>query len=104
MRIYVHRNGRRLGPFKETEIRDQVTTGALLLTDQAWLEGTTDWVPLGNLLKEKESSSSAVRDDDPFASSPVSPVCSECSNPVPPGSKTCRNCGAPVTESTEAKT
>jgi hypothetical protein len=49
MEIYVAREGNRLGPFSEEEVRRQIAAGTLLSTDLAWTEGLASWVPLGSL-------------------------------------------------------
>jgi hypothetical protein len=46
MNIYVHRNGRQLGPFSESDIRAQLASGAILPADLVWWEGQAGWVPL----------------------------------------------------------
>jgi hypothetical protein len=49
MEIYVARDGNRLGPYSDEEVRRQLAAGTLLSTDLAWTEGLTAWVPLGSL-------------------------------------------------------
>jgi hypothetical protein len=46
MQIYVHRDGQQLGPFGETEIKDQLALGHISEKDLVWWEGQPGWVAL----------------------------------------------------------
>src|ERR1051326_3954618 len=50
MDIHLYKDGQRLGPFTLEEVNSQLGSGAIALTDQAWRQGLTRWVPLGSLL------------------------------------------------------
>ena len=47
MAIYVHRNDQQLGPYTVAEVKGQLASGALSLTDHVWWKGQQGWVPLG---------------------------------------------------------
>jgi hypothetical protein len=46
MKIFITKNGQRIGPFTPDEIRRKLQDGTLLLTDWAWYEGQPDWMAL----------------------------------------------------------
>ena len=46
MQIHIARNGQATGPFPLEEINRQLAAGTLSLTDQAWYEGASGWMPL----------------------------------------------------------
>ena len=71
MAIYVARDGHRLGPFSEEEVRRQLAAGALRPTDLAWTEGLAAWVPLASL---PGFTTSASGGGQPTSSPPAVPV------------------------------
>ena len=46
MNIFVHRDGRQLGPFSESDIRAQLVSGAVSPADLVWWDGQPGWIPL----------------------------------------------------------
>jgi membrane protein YdbS with pleckstrin-like domain len=46
MRLFIHRQGRQLGPYALEEARALVLSGELSATDWAWPDGATQWVAL----------------------------------------------------------
>jgi hypothetical protein len=48
MEFLIHRDGRDLGPYSESEVRSRLISGAISLTDLGWHEGATDWKPLSS--------------------------------------------------------
>ena len=46
MNIFIAQNGSRIGPFSLDDLRNRVAQGETLLSDLAWHEGRTEWVPL----------------------------------------------------------
>lgn len=59
LNYYISRNGENLGPYTVSQIREQLTSGALTSEDHAWVEGEVDWKPLSELI-----ASSAVSQAD----------------------------------------
>lgn len=49
MEIYITRNGKQFGPYSIPDAQNMVRSGNLHLTDHAWHEGLTHWVPLGQI-------------------------------------------------------
>jgi len=48
MEFLIHRNGREIGPYSESEVQSRLTSGAISLSDLAWHEGATEWRPLSS--------------------------------------------------------
>lgn len=46
MELFIHRDGKQLGPYTVEAIRQQLRDGTLSLNDMAWQPGTTSWVAL----------------------------------------------------------
>ncbi len=46
MMIHVMRDGQQFGPYTLEDLNSYLAQGTLLLTDQAWWEGTPAWVPM----------------------------------------------------------
>jgi cell division septation protein DedD len=46
MQIFIHRDGKQLGPFTEAEIKAQLAAGMTSLQDNVWWEGQQGWVPI----------------------------------------------------------
>jgi len=51
IQIYIHRNGQPFGPYSEHDIRRYIAQGRLRLTDLAWHNGVTTWVPVSTVLQ-----------------------------------------------------
>lgn len=48
--IYIHKDGKQLGPFTEQQLNEEITQGRFSLSDMAWKEGLSDWLPIGSLI------------------------------------------------------
>ena len=46
MKVYLDRQGQRMGPYSVDEINQFLGTGQVLITDMAWHGGLDEWVPL----------------------------------------------------------
>ena len=46
MKVYLDRQGQRMGPYSVDEINQFLVTGQVLITDMAWHGGLDEWVPL----------------------------------------------------------
>ena len=49
MQVYISRNGDEFGPYTIEDVRTDLTSGCLLRSDLARLEGETEWVTLSTL-------------------------------------------------------
>ena len=50
MDIYIAKAGQHTGPFSEAQLESMLKTGMIELTDSAWHDGLSDWLPLHNVL------------------------------------------------------
>ena len=50
MQIHVAKNGQKMGPYSEAQVREMLASGSIAGTDLGWHEGLADWVPLSSLL------------------------------------------------------
>ena len=50
MQIHVAKNGQKMGPYSEAQVREMLAAGSVAGTDLGWHEGLADWVPLSSLL------------------------------------------------------
>ena len=50
MQIHVAKNGQKMGPYSEAQVREMLAAGSIAGTDLGWHEGLADWVPLSSLL------------------------------------------------------
>ena len=48
MEFTIHRDGRDLGPYSESEVRARLISGTIQLSDLGWHEGATEWKPLSS--------------------------------------------------------
>jgi hypothetical protein len=77
MQIHIARDGKQLGPFSLEQINQQLATGALSLSDNAWYEGASGWAPLSTVPGVTGAVPSAT--PPPASVAPAGPVV----NPVP---------------------
>ncbi len=54
--IYVAQNGTQLGPFSEEVVKSMLASQELLMTDHAWSNDRSEWVPISEFFKEEEVS------------------------------------------------
>jgi TPR repeat protein len=54
MPIFINRGGETFGPYDEGQVRQMLVVGELLPHELGWIEGTTDWVPVSELLAAPE--------------------------------------------------
>ena len=50
MNVYVHKNGKNLGPYTEDELNEELAIGNVLAADRACPEGAMHWSTVGSLL------------------------------------------------------
>ncbi len=60
MHIYIHRDGQQFGPYPVEQVKDYMESGNLRADDLAWHEGAADWVPLIQIVGEKQATPAAV--------------------------------------------
>jgi hypothetical protein len=89
MNIFIAKDGERLGPFTQTEIKDQVRSAQLTLNDFAWHEGCASWTRLCEMTE-------LVNSIIPELPPPVGQVNQAASTELPPLS------GSQVVQSTVA--
>ena len=66
MKIFIHRNGIKYGPYSESSVRSFLEEGTLSPTDLVWTPGRTEWTKLESLLGETgaKSSNPDLSDED----------------------------------------
>jgi uncharacterized RDD family membrane protein YckC len=52
MEVWIGRQGERLGPYRDEDVRQWLREGKIRPDDLAWHEGLTDWQPLSTLFPE----------------------------------------------------
>jgi uncharacterized RDD family membrane protein YckC len=50
MEIHIAKNGQRMGPYPEAQVREMLASGTIAGTDLAWHEGMADWKPVSSVL------------------------------------------------------
>lgn len=50
MQIYIAKSGQKAGPFSEQQLESMLNSGMVSLTDSAWHEGLSEWLPLHQVL------------------------------------------------------
>ena len=50
MQVTINRDGQQYGPYPIEDAAAHLATGGLLATDLAFVEGMTDWAPLGEVV------------------------------------------------------
>jgi uncharacterized RDD family membrane protein YckC len=50
MEIHIAKNGQKMGPYPEAQVREMLAAGTLAGTDLGWYEGMADWKPLASVL------------------------------------------------------
>ncbi|HVF72602.1 MAG TPA: RDD family protein [Chthoniobacterales bacterium] len=69
MQIIIAKDGEQLGPYDETQLKEMVEAGTIALTDLAWRDGLTDWIPVATIIAPLE----ARTDSPPVVSTQISP-------------------------------
>jgi hypothetical protein len=49
VQIYIHKNGKQLGPYPIEHVKAWLASGHLQPNDTAWYEGALDWMPLASI-------------------------------------------------------
>ena len=49
MKLYITKNGQRLGPYSVPEVQDLLRAGTIAPNDYAWYEGLSGWIPLSQV-------------------------------------------------------
>jgi Zn-dependent protease with chaperone function len=73
MKIYVSQDNEKLGPYSKEELRDLIYSGRVRHSATACIEGSTEWLPIDNLLNQREASPTAGTPPPAPAPSPVPP-------------------------------
>jgi len=68
MQLIIAKDGQKLGPYSETEVKEMVEAGTIALTDLAWHDGISDWTPVACLIAPPE-----VQPDSPPAGPSTTP-------------------------------
>jgi uncharacterized RDD family membrane protein YckC len=82
MQIHIAKNGQRMGPYSETQVREMLAAGSIATTDLAWYEGMADWKPVGEVLPASTAPGVAAPSVPPVTPSPVAPPPGATFSPV----------------------
>ena len=76
MQIHIAKNGQRMGPYSETQVREMLAAGSIATTDLAWYEGMADWKPVSQVLPASAGPAAATSAPAALtnAPSPVAPL------------------------------
>lgn len=69
MQIHIAKNGQRMGPYSEEQVRQMLASGSIAATDLAWHEGMADWQPVASVLPPTPTAAPAAT-----AAPPISPA------------------------------
>jgi uncharacterized RDD family membrane protein YckC len=61
MQVWIGRQGERLGPYDDAEVRSWLRKGEVSPADLGWYEGMTDWTPLSQLFPEDAAAAPTPR-------------------------------------------
>jgi uncharacterized RDD family membrane protein YckC len=50
MQIHIAKNGQRMGPYSEAQVREMLAAGSIAGSDLAWYEGMATWKPVSEVL------------------------------------------------------
>jgi uncharacterized RDD family membrane protein YckC len=70
MEVWIGRQGERLGPYRDEEVRQWLREGKVRTDDLAWHEGLTDWQPLSAMFPED----AAAAPEQPVPQPPALPL------------------------------
>jgi uncharacterized RDD family membrane protein YckC len=60
MQIHIAKNGQKMGPYSEAQVREMLAAGSIAGTDLAWHEGLADWKPLASVLSAANAPAAPV--------------------------------------------
>jgi uncharacterized RDD family membrane protein YckC len=60
MQIHIAKNGQKMGPYSEAQVREMLAAGSVAGTDLGWHEGLADWVALSALLAAANSPAAPI--------------------------------------------
>jgi uncharacterized RDD family membrane protein YckC len=60
MLIHIAKNGQKMGPYSEAQVREMLAAGSIVGTDLAWHEGLADWKPVAAVLSAASSPAAPV--------------------------------------------
>jgi uncharacterized RDD family membrane protein YckC len=73
MQIHIAKNGQKMGPYSEAQVREMLAAGSIAGTDLAWHEGLADWKPLASVLSAANAPAAPVS-TAPVSTAPVSTI------------------------------
>ena len=82
MQIHIARDGKQLGPFSLEEINRQLAAGTLSVSDNAWYEGASGWVPLSTVPGVSGGAAASSASIPPAATSSATAASLPASGPV----------------------
>jgi hypothetical protein len=71
MQITINRDGQQYGPYPIEDAAAHLATGGLLATDWAFMEGMTDWAPLGEVIAAAQAPTPVAAPVPPAAAQPA---------------------------------
>jgi Domain of unknown function (DUF4190)/GYF domain 2 len=74
MQVHVARDGKQVGVFSVEEINQQLGTGTLRMSDQAWYEGAAGWAPLSMVPGVTGETAPAPAAATPASAEPTAPA------------------------------
>ena len=72
MEIHLTINGEQRGPYTIDEVRNMLQQGEIRSSDYAWKDGLSDWIPLADLLGQKQPPPRTTSRNAPHAQSTIS--------------------------------
>jgi hypothetical protein len=63
MNLWIHRGGQQFGPYSREAVQQYLAVGRIVSSDPAWTDGSTQWVPLSQLLAIKSAPAAPARLD-----------------------------------------
>jgi uncharacterized RDD family membrane protein YckC len=79
MQIHIAKNGQRMGPYSEAQVREMLAAGSIAGSDLAWFVGMADWKPVSEVLP---AGAAPVTGTPPAIGTP--PVASSVGAPLSP--------------------
>ena len=66
MEIHIAKNGQRMGPYSEGQVKEMLAAGSVVGTDLAWHEGLADWKPVASVLSSAPATPAVVPSPAPL--------------------------------------